>query len=309
MTRRGWLLFAVLGVIWGLPYLFIKISVREVSPAFLVLVRTGGAAILLVPLAAARGALLPVLRRWRWLLGYTVAEIAVPWFILFNAERHLSSSLTGLLIAAVPLVGAVLAVMTGTDRLDARRVAGLALGMAGVVALVGLDTAGSSLLAAVSLGVVAVGYAGGPWILAQRLSDLPGLGVVASSLVLCTVIYAPVAAFQLPHGALSGSVIGSMAALSVVCTAAAFLVFFALVGEVGAMRTTVITYVNPAVAVVLGVVVLGEKFGLGTGVGFVLILGGSFLGTKPLRGRARPAGEDQPVRAGAVAAGEVNAAG
>ena len=290
MTRRGWMLFVAIGIIWGLPYLFIKIAVRELSPSFLVLVRTAGGTLLLAPLAVTRGSLRPVLARWKPLLAYTCAEIVVPWFLLFNAERHLSSSLAGLLIAAVPLAGAALAVVTGTDRLDRRRLAGLVLGLGGVAALVGLDVRGASLLAALSLGVVAVGYACGPWILARHLSEVPNLGVVTASLALCAVIYAPVAALQLPHRALSASVIGSAIALTVVCTAVGFLVFFALIGEIGPMRSTVITYVNPAVAVLLGVSVLGESFGAGTAIGFVLILGGSFLATRPLRGAKGPQG-------------------
>jgi drug/metabolite transporter (DMT)-like permease len=287
VTRRGWVLFVALGIIWGLPYLLIKISVREISPVFLVFLRTAGGALLLVPIAVAKGAIRPVLRRWKPLLAYTFVEIVVPWLLLFNAERKLSSSLTGLLIASVPLAGAVLAVATGSDRLDARRLTGLLLGLGGVAALVGFDVSGSSLPSALSLGGVAIGYALGPWILSRHLSDLPSLGVVAGSLVVCAVLYAPFAAFEVPQRALSASVIESLVGLTVICTAVAFLVFFALIGEIGPMRTTVITYVNPAVAVLLGVSVLGERFGAGTAVGFVLILGGSFLATRSLRGAAR----------------------
>jgi drug/metabolite transporter (DMT)-like permease len=287
VTRRGWVLFVALGIIWGLPYLLIKISVREISPVFLVFLRTAGGSLLLGPIAIATGAVRPILRRWKPLLVYTFVEIVVPWLLLFNAERKLSSSLTGLLVAAVPLAGAALAVATGSDRLDGRRLAGLLLGLGGVAALVGLDVSGSSLLAALSLGGVAIGYALGPWVLARHLSDLPSLGVVAGSLVVCAVLYAPLAAFEVPHRALSASVIESVVALTVICTAVAFLVFFALIGEIGPMRTTVITYVNPAVAVLLGVSVLGERVGAGTAVGFVLILGGSFLATGSLRNAAR----------------------
>src|ERR1700678_945550 len=132
MTRRGWVLFIALGIIWGLPYLLIKVSVAQISPAFLVFVRTGGAAVLLAPLAAARGDLRKVLPYWRPLVVYTVVELAVPWFLLFRAEERLSSSLSGLLIAAVPLVGALLAWLTGSDHLDSRRLLGLAIGFAGV---------------------------------------------------------------------------------------------------------------------------------------------------------------------------------
>lgn len=286
MTRRGWALFLLLGLVWGLPYLLIRIAVREISPPLLVFVRTGGGAVLLLPLVAARRQLVPVLRRWKPVLVYTCVEICIPWLLLFNAERHLSSSLTGLLIAGVPIAGAVLAIATGTDRLDGTRATGLALGILGVGALVGFDVHGSNLWAAASLVVVAIGYALGPWLLAQHLSDLPGMGVIAVSLAMGAVLYAPAAALTLPRRSLSASVVTSMAGLTVVCTVVAFLAFFALIAEVGPMRTTVITYLNPAVAVVLGVTVLGEPFGVGTGVGFVLVLAGSYLATRPLRQRA-----------------------
>lgn len=300
MSRRGWVLFVFLGVIWGLPYLLIRVSVREVTPAFLVFVRTAGGAVLLLPFVAIRSDLRAVLRHWRAVLVYTVVEIGVPWVLLFDAERHLTSSLAGLLIAAVPLVGAVLAVATGTDRLDRRRAAGLLLGVVGVAALVGFDVHGSSLLAALSLAVVAVGYALGPWLLGRHLSTLPGTAVITVSLLMCAVLYAPAAALQFPTRTLSVSVLASMVTLTVLCTAGAFVAFVALVGEVGPMRTTVVTYVNPAVAVVLGVSVLGEPFGVATGVGFALILAGSFLATRPLRA-AQPAADSGDTALPAVA--------
>ncbi len=294
MTRRGWMYFVALGVIWGLPYLLIRISVREVNPAFLVFVRTAGGALLLSPFVVGRGTLRPVLRHWRPLLIYSCVEIAVPWFLLFSAEKRLSSSLAGLLIAAVPIAGAVLATITGTDRLDRKRVAGLLLGVLGVAALVGFDVGKSSLPAALSLGVVAIGYALGPWILSRYLSELPPVSMVASSLTICAVVYAPAAALTFPSRTLSESVIVSMVLLTVACSALAFVVFFALVNEVGPMRTTVITYVNPAVAVILGVAVLGESFGVWTALGFVAILSGSFLATRPLRESTAQVGAGGP---------------
>lgn len=278
-------MFVALGIIWGLPYLLIRISVREISPPLLVFVRTAGGAALLAPFAVRRGALAPLLRRWKPLVAYTVVEIGVPWLLLFNAERRLSSSLAALLVAAVPIVGALLAVLTGTDRLDPGRVTGLGLGVLGVAALVGFDVGHSSALAALSMAAVATGYALGPWILARHLQDVPALSVVTASLVLCALAYAPAVAFVLPSRPLSASVVASMAGLTAICTVVAFLVFFALIGEVGAMRATVITYLNPVVAVVLGVAVLGEHFGLGTAAGFLLVASGSFLATRPVSAR------------------------
>jgi drug/metabolite transporter (DMT)-like permease len=268
-------------VIWGIPYLLIKVAVAELTPAVLVLCRTGLAAVLLLPVAVARGELRPVLRRWRPLLGYTVAELVVPWFLLATAERRLSSSLTGLLVAAVPLVGVVLGLLAGSrEPLGARRLAGLLLGLAGVASLVGLDVGGSDLLAVAAVAVVAVCYALGPLILSRSLSDLPALGVVAASIALTAVGYAPVGIAQLPARMPGADVVAAAAVLAVVCTAVAFPLFFGLIAEAGPVRATVITYVNPAVAVALGVAFLHEPFTLGIAVGFALVLTGSILATR-----------------------------
>jgi drug/metabolite transporter (DMT)-like permease len=280
MTRRGWLLFGVMGVIWGVPYLLIKVAVADLSPACLVFLRTATGGLVLLPLALARGSILPLRARWRWVLLYTVVELAVPWMLLADAERHVSSSFAGLLVAAVPFIGALLALLTGAeDRLDARRVGGLSVGFLGVATLVGFDLSGGSLGAVAEIAVVTVGYALGPMIIARRLRDVPALGVVTASLVITAIGYAPAGVLQLPHHAPSVQVILAVAALGLVCTAVAFLLFFALIAEVGPIRATVISYVNPAVALGLGVVVLGEAFSAATAAGFALILLGSFLAT------------------------------
>lgn len=284
MSRRGWLLFAAMGVIWGLPYLLIKVAVHGLTPASLVFLRTGMGALLLTPLAAGRGQLRPLLAYWRPLLAFTVAELAVPWLLLSAAEQRLSSSLTGLLVAAVPLVGAVLARLAGNhDPLGRRRLAGLLIGLAGVLALVGLDLTGSAPVALAEVAVVVVGYALGPLILSRSLAALPGLGVIAASLTLTALVYAPVGIAQLPRQLPPGRVLAAVVVLASLCTAVAFVLFFQLIGEVGPVRATVITYVNPAVAVALGVTFLHERFTLGIGLGFVLVLTGSVLASRPGR--------------------------
>jgi drug/metabolite transporter (DMT)-like permease len=281
VTRRGWILFAAMCVIWGIPYLLIKVAVRDLTPATLVFARTLTGALILVPLAAVRGQLRPLLAVWRTLVVYTVIEIAIPWVLLSSAERRLSSSLTGLLVAAVPLVGTVLARVTGgRDRVDARAVFGLLLGIAGVAALVGLDVGKADLGAVAGVGLVVVGYATGPLLISRSLADLPALGVVAASLGLCAIGYAPVAVVQRPASLPSGRVLAAVLVLGVVCTAVAFVAFFHLIAEVGPVRATVITYINPAVAVGLGVAFLGEAFNSGIALGFVLVLAGSFLATR-----------------------------
>jgi drug/metabolite transporter (DMT)-like permease len=285
MSRRGWLLFSAMSVIWGIPYLLIKIAVAELAPATLVLARVAIATVVLLPITVQRGELVPVLRRWRPLLAYTAVELCIPWYFLAYAEQTLSSSLTGLLLAMVPLVSAVLVLATGHERLGARRVVGLILGFAGVAALVGLDIHGSA-LAVGAVAIVAVGYAIGPFILARNLSDLPDLGVVAASLLVAAVVYLPFGVAQAPGHLPSAPVLLAVITLGVICTALAFVLFFRLIAEVGPARATVITYVNPAVALVLGVVVLNESFTVVTAIGFALILAGSVLGTSRDRSRA-----------------------
>ena len=281
MTRRGWTLFLTMGVIWGIPYLLIKIAVADLSPASLVFLRTGIGALLLLPIAAARGSITALAGHWRWVLLYTVVEVAVPWMALADAERHISSSLAGLLVAAVPFIGALLALLTGgQDRIDARRAGGLLVGFLGVATLVGFDLSGGNLGAIGEIAVVTVGYAAGPSIIARRLRGVPAVGVVAASLVLTAIAYAPVGVLQLPRHAPSLQVVLAVAALGVVCTALAFVLFFELIAEVGPVRATVITYVNPAVALALGVAILGEPFTAAAAAGFVLILTGSLLATR-----------------------------
>ncbi len=296
MSRRGWVLFAAMAVIWGIPYLLIKVAVDEVSPATLVLARTGLAALLLMPLALARGLVRPLLPRWRPLLVYTVVEICVPWLLLAYAEQRLSSSLAGLLVAGVPLVGALLARLgPDRERLGGRRLLGLLVGLAGVGALVGFEVGVGDAGALVAITVVVVCYAVGPFVLARTLSDLPALGVVAVSLALSAVAYIPAGVLQAPPAWPSGSATLAVVVLAVVCTAVAFLLFFALIAEVGAVRATVITYVNPAVAVLLGVLVLDESFTLATAAGFALILLGSILATSRARPTPTPAPAPAPV--------------
>lgn len=281
MSRRGWLLFASMCVIWGVPYLLIRVAVRDLSPAALVLSRTAIAALLLVPLAARRDELRPLLRHWRPLALFAGIEIAIPWFLLGTAEQRLSSSLTGLLIAAVPLVALVVATTTGErERVGGARLAGLLLGVAGVAAIVGVNVDGASAAPLAEVGLVAVCYAIGPLILQRYLAHLPALGVIAASLALTALLYVPIAAFSAPSEVPSAAAVGSVVGLAVVCTALAFVVFFALIGEIGPVRATVITYVNPAVAAILGVVVLGEHLTVGVMLGFGLVLAGSVLATR-----------------------------
>lgn len=287
MSRRALLLFALMSVLWGIPYLFIRIAVTEISPAVLVLWRTAIAAAILLPIALATTDLRQVLARWRWVIAFAAVEIAIPWVALGSAEQHISSSLAGLLIAGVPLVGAAIALVTGgADRFGAAGVLGMLLGVAGVALVVGTNFGTADTTALLQMGVVVVGYAVGPAILARRLDGLPTVGIMAASLTMVAIVFVPIAATQWPATMPSANALIAVVVLATVCTAAAFLLFGALIDAVGPVRATVITYINPAVATVLGVLVLHETFTLPMAIGFALVIAGSMLATRPARTEA-----------------------
>ncbi len=278
MTRRGWLLFVTLGILWGIPYLFIRVAVWDFDPVVVAFGRTAIGGLLLLPLAIRSRALRPLLPYWKILLVYTAVEIIGPWVLLGHAETRLNSSTTGLLIAMVPIVAAVIVTVMGHDRLDFRRVAGLVVGFVGVALLVGLDIEVDDLIAIGQVMLVVLGYAIGPIIISRKLGDLPPIGVVTGSLVVAAVAYAPFALIAWPSQ-LTARAAGSVIVLGIVCTAAAFLVMFALIAEAGPARMTLITYINPAVAILLGALILDEPITVGILIGFPLIILGSILGT------------------------------
>jgi drug/metabolite transporter (DMT)-like permease len=289
VTRRGWALFVVMSVIWGIPYLLIKVADTGVPVPVLVFGRTAIGALMLAPLALRRREVSPIRAHWRWLVVFALVEVILPWVLLSDAERRLPSSLTGTLIASVPIMGAVLARLTSdNDRLTVVRWVGLAMGLGGVVLLAGPTAHGGDAWAVVEVLLTALGYSIGPLIASRKLSEAPSLGVNAVCLTLATLVYAPFAALTWPHAVPHGNVIASIVALGVVCTGAAFVIFFALIAEVGPARATVITYVNPAVAVALGVAVLGEHLTPAIAASFALIIAGSFFATRSGGPKARP---------------------
>ena len=295
MSRRGWVLFAAMSVIWGIPYLLIKVADGGVAVPVLVLARVGIGAALLLPVAVRRRQLGTLRPHWRWLAAFAVVEIITPWLLLSEAERRLPSSTTGLLVASVPIVVVVLGRLTGgTDRLTAVRWTGLLAGLGGVALLAGPTAAGGDVLSVAEVLLVAVCYATGPLIASRKLGHLPPLEMTAVCLAFAAVVYAPLAALTWPSAVPSVQVLAALAALAVICTAAAFPIFFQLIAEVGPARASVITYVNPAVAVALGVAILGEQFTPAMAGAFALILGGSVLATRGGRRGSAPEPEPEP---------------
>lgn len=280
MSRRGWVLFAAMGVLWGIPYLMIKVAVEGVSVPMIVFVRTAVGAAVLLPLALRAGRPTWLRDRWKPLLAFATIEIMIPWALLSDAERHITSSMTGLLIAASPILAVVIGRFTGdAERLGLARWAGLAIGIAGVAVLAGPALGDGSPWAIAEVLLVALCYATAPIIAARRLSDVPSLPMTAICLGGAALVYAAPAALTWPQTLPEPRVLAALAGLALVCTALAFCVFFALIREVGPSRALVFTYVNPAVAVTAGVIVLGEPLTASIVAAFALILAGSVLAT------------------------------
>ena len=282
MTARGWFLFSLMGVVWGIPYLLIKVAVdAPLSPSMVVFTRCALGAVLLMPFAIRQGGLPHTVRaHWRPMLAFACIEIIGPWWTLTDAERHLSSSTAGLLIAGVPIVGVALARFFGdTERLGIRRMTGLGLGLAGVAVLTVPHLTGGDARSLAEVLVTVLGYATAPLIAARYLKDVPTLQLIAPCLALAALVYTPAAAATRPAELPSTEVLAALAALGAVCTAVAFVAFLELIKEVGPTRATVFTYVNPAVAVAAGAIFLDEALTAGVVAAFTLILAGSVLAT------------------------------
>lgn len=283
MSARAWLAFATLGITWGLPYFFIKLAVRELSPFDVAWGRITLAALILLPIAWRRGALRTLITHKSAVVAFALVEFAIPFSAISMGERWIPSSVTAILIATVPLTMALISRFFGVhERLGAARLIGLAVGLAGVIALVGFGAL-SGLRAWTGVGCVliaTIGYAVGPLIIQRHLHSVDSIGPVAGSLSLASLLLLIPAMLSLPRGMPSAIALSSVGILGLVCTALSMLVMFYLVKNAGAARASIITYINPAVATLLGVVLLDERLGIGGMVGFGLVLLGSWLATR-----------------------------
>ncbi|WP_144874112.1 DMT family transporter [Microbacterium sp. 1.5R] len=296
-SRRGWLLFGAMALLWGVPYLLISVAVESFSPPAIVAGRTLIAALLLLPFAIRGGALKAALAYWPWVLAFGLVEMAGPFVLLGHAEMTLPSGMTGLLVATVPLFAALIA-LGGGDRgvLRPARGIGLLVGFLGVAVVVagpGLFGGEVSLLAAGEVLLVAVLYATAPFIVARKLADVPSLGTITLSLLMVGVLYLPIGLLT-QHEMPTLPSVAALLALAVICTAVAFLAFFALIREVGPVRAPLFTYVNPVVAIVLGAIVLAEPLTPGLLIGFPLIIAGCWFAATGGRLRPRPPASTAP---------------
>jgi drug/metabolite transporter (DMT)-like permease len=289
VSRRGLVLFAAVSIIWGVPYLFIRIAVRSVSPAFVAWSRVTIGAALLLPVALQRGSLRGLWSRRAWLVAFAALEMALPFLLIAWGERYVASSLAAILVASLPIiVAAFSARFDPVERRAGGRLIGLAVGMLGVVLLVGVDFAGdaSELVGAIAILTAACCYAGGSLIVKRQLSDLQPLGPVAAALALSSLMLIPSAVSLRPEGIPSADALASIAVLGLICSAVALILYFALITEVGPGRATVIGYTTPVVAVVLGVALLDERLTASAIAGVVLILAGSYLATRDPESRS-----------------------
>lgn len=287
MSRRALLMFLIAGTAWGMPYLFIKVAVEDFSTWTIVFVRVVIGAAVLIPIAIKRNVWKPALKAWPWVLAYAVLEMVVPWFLITEAERVINSGLAGLLIATVPFFGLLIGLLYQKDKslMHPKTLMGLAVGFGGVILLVGIDALnGSTSLPHVLMIIASAAlYAVAPVVVSTKIPNVSAFAVNGMAMAIVAVVYAIPAAFSLPKEIAAEPQIESWLALiglGVICSAVAFVAFFALMKEIGNSRATLVTYMNMAVAVLLGILILAEPITAGILIGFPLVLIGSYLATK-----------------------------
>jgi len=284
MSRRAWGAFAAVSVLWGVPYLFIKIADDGgMPPLVLAWGRVALGAVVLLLISWRAGTLSGLRGRGPWLLAFAVLEIAIPFPLIALGETRIASSTAAIVIASVPLIITLLVLrFEPSERVTGRRLAGLLVGFAGVAALVGVDISGDGgeLLGVGAVLIAACGYASAPLILKRHLIDLDPTAVMAACLTIAAAILTPFAIVDWPSAAPSGGAFAAVAVLGFVCTALALVLMAILIGAAGPARASVITYINPVIALALGIVFLGESPGPGSLIGLVLILIGSWISTR-----------------------------
>ncbi len=281
MTPRAWLAFASLGVVWGLPYVLIKIALVGVAPLEVAWWEVTIGAAVLLPLAWARGALAQVTRHWKPIGALALLQLAVPSSLTPISEQWIRASLAGVLAATAPLLIALLGPLFGVrERFSVQRIAGLLVGFSGVVVLLGLDAPhGAEWIGVACISIAALAYALAPLVIQRYLHAAEGLGPCAASLTLASLLLCPAGVSFLPPSVPSPRAIASLLGLGAVCTASGMLLYFFVIKEAGAARAGVVKYVSPIVAALLGALVLGEAFPLSSVIGMILILSGSWVAT------------------------------
>lgn len=283
MSKTGWVNFGIVGLLWGIPYLFLKVAVGELEPSVIVISRTLIGALLLAPLAIKRSIFWLPIKRWPFLLLYSACELIGPWYLITHAEQKINSGLTGLLIATTPIWAAILASIFGDKTVwHKSRLFGLIVGFIGVIAVVGLEsvTGNSDLISIAMVLIASMGYAYAINMVNRRIPEVPGLALNTWAMVITSIVFLPFAIVQRPTQMPSVEVVLSVIGLGVLCTALAFTMFFKVIAEIGPPRASLVTYLNTAVAVVLGIIILSEPITLGIVLGLPLVLIGSYFASR-----------------------------
>ena len=283
MSKTGWVNFGIVGLLWGIPYLFLKVAVGELEPSVIVISRTLIGALLLAPLAINRSIFWLPIKRWPFLLLYSACELIGPWYLITHAEQKINSGLTGLLIATTPIWAAILASIFGDKTVwHKSRLFGLIVGFIGVIAVVGLEsiTGNSDLISIAMVLIASMGYAYAINMVNRRIPEVPGLALNTWAMIITSIVFLPFAIVQRPTQMPSVEVVLSVIGLGVLCTALAFTMFFKVIAEIGPPRASLVTYLNTAVAVVLGIIILSEPITLGIVLGLPLVLIGSYFASR-----------------------------
>jgi drug/metabolite transporter (DMT)-like permease len=281
VDRRSWTLLLALSAIWGASYLLIKIALRDLSPEVVAFTRIALAALLLLPIALSRGALRPLRGRVGTVVILGAVQVAGPFLLIAAGERSISSSLAGILVATTPILTALLALrLDPEERSEGTRLLGVGIGIAGVVALFGLDLtgSGSAVLGGLAIVLASLGYAIGAFIVKARLAGVPPIGVVTGVMAASSLLLLPATLATLPSSAPSAGPLAAVVALGLFGTGLAFVIFYALIAKVGPARTTLVTYIAPGFAIVYGAWFLSEPVTVGKVIGLALVLVGSWLG-------------------------------
>ncbi len=300
MTRRAWALMLLLAALWGASYAFIKIALEDVSPTFLVAVRIALGAAVLAPIALARGAFAPARRHLGPLALVAAVQTVAPFLLIAVGETRIPSALAGILVASAPIFITLLAAaFVPAERLTRVGLAGIVLGMVGIVLLFGVDLGDSTdtLVGGALVLLAGLGYAVGALVVRARLHEVPPVGVAAGVMALGTLAMLPAVPFSAPAALPGLDTVAALVVLGAGGTGIAFLIFYTLNADVGPSRASVVAYVAPVFSVVYGVALLNEPFGLGAAVGLVLILAGSWLaadGRLPGRARVAPGAAGSP---------------
>jgi drug/metabolite transporter (DMT)-like permease len=283
LSRRSLTLFLFVGFLWGIPYMFMKVAVDTFSPSVIVFGRVIIGASILIPIALKQGTVREILKGWKYVLPYACAEMIGPWYLISSAEAEISSGLAGLLVATVPIWATVFASINGDKTVwHNTRLFGLVFGFAGLVALVGIESiTGNSSIKAISMVLIAsILYAYAVNMITAKLPGVSGIALNGVAMGIAAVFFAPFAIKQWPSSAIPTNAVWSIIGLGVLCTALAFVLFFIVMTDIGPARASLVTYINTAFAVVLGVLILSEPLTLGIMVGLPMVLVGSYFASR-----------------------------